>query len=156
MANGNAPTACDHFTVPAPLASVIVSTYNQPAWLALCLSGFAHQDRHDFELIVVDDGSCAETRALLAARRAGLPFHLQHVWQEDRGFRKCRALNLGILAARSDYLVFTDGDCVPRRDFVSAHLRLRARGSQCTGGLNGCNHRLPLAASAIFDGTPDR
>ena len=133
--------------MPAPVASVIVSTYNQPRWLALCLDGFAAQDRHDFEMIVVDDGSRDDTRTLLDARRSGLPFPLRHLWQEDRGFRKCRALNLGIADARSDYLVFTDGDCVPRRDFVSAHLRLREPGRYLGGGY--C--KLPLGVSERID-----
>ncbi len=134
--------------MPLPIASVIVSTYNQPAWLALCVAGLAHQDRHDFELVVVDDGSRDETRQLLDSLRPGLPFPLRHVWQEDDGFRKCRALNLGILDARSDYLVFTDGDCVPRRDFVSAHLRLREPGRYLGGGY--C--KLPKAVSDRIDG----
>ncbi len=131
----------------APTASVIVSTYNQPGLLQRCLAGFAHQDRADFELIVVDDGSGDETRALIEMNRAKLPFTLSHAWQEDQGFRKCRALNLGILAARSDYLVFTDGDCVPRHDFVSAHLRLREPGRFLGGGY--C--KLPQDVSTRID-----
>ncbi len=127
--------------------SVIVSTYNQPDWLEKVLLGYACQDRHDFELVVADDGSAVATRQRIDAWRARLPFPVRHVWQEDNGFRKCRALNLAILASSGEYLVFSDGDCVPRDDFVSAHLRERAPGRYLSGGY--C--KLPMALSRRID-----
>jgi glycosyltransferase involved in cell wall biosynthesis len=119
---------------PAPTASVLISTYNQPEWLRKCLLGYAHQDRRDFELVIADDGSGPDTRALIDALRPQLPFRLEHVWQEDDGFRKCRILNRAIQAAGADYLIFSDGDCIPRADFVAQHLRLRERGRYLGGG----------------------
>ena len=123
--------------------SVIFSTYNQPEWLRKTLLGFAAQDRHDFEVVVADDGSRDETRELLEGLRPSLPFQLQHVWQADEGFQKCRILNKAIRASRSDYLLFTDGDCIPRRDFVSSHLRLREPGRFLSGGY----FKLPMSIS---------
>lgn len=123
--------------------SIIVSTYNHPEWLEKALLGYAAQDRRDFEMIVADDGSGSDTRARLEALRPQLPFPVVHVWQEDEGFRKCRALNLAVLAATGDYLIFSDGDCIPRSDFVSAHLREREPGRFLSGGY--C--KLPLALS---------
>lgn len=130
-----------------PSASVILSTYNQPEWLALSLYGYACQDRLDFELIVADDGSAAPTQSLLERLRGELPFPLRQVWQEDLGFRKCRILNRAIEAARSDYLIFSDGDCIPRADFVSQHLRLREPGRYLAGGY--C--KLDARVSATID-----
>ena len=117
-----------------PVASLIISTYNHPDWLQRCLWGYACQDRHDFEVILADDGSGAQTRELIQAMQPQLPFVLRHVWHEDNGFRKCTILNRGIEAAQSDYLVFSDGDCVPRADFVSQHLRLREPSRYLGGG----------------------
>ena len=71
-----------------PTASVIFTTYNQPEWLEKVLLGFAAQDRHDFEVIVADDGSGEPTRERIERLRPGLPFPLRHLWQEDDGFRK--------------------------------------------------------------------
>lgn len=118
----------------APVASVIVSTYNQAALLEHCLWGYAQQDRLDFELVVADDGSSEETTERLDRLRPEMPFVLKHVWQSDRGSRKCRILNRAILVAAADYLLFSDGACVPRRDFVSQHLRLREPGRFLGGG----------------------
>ncbi|MEN5116540.1 glycosyltransferase family 2 protein [Luteimonas sp. TWI662] len=130
-----------------PAASLIISTYNHPDWLQRCLWGYAAQDRLDFELIVVDDGSGAPTRALIEAMAPTLPFPLRHVWHEDAGFRKCTILNRGIEAAHADYLIFSDGDCVPRADFVSQHLRLREPGRYLGGGY--C--KLPMDLSLKID-----
>lgn len=124
-------------------ASIILSTYNHPDWLEKALVGWACQDVQDFEVVLADDGSGPETRARIDTLRPQLPFPLRHVWQEDQGFRKCRALNLAVRAASTDYLVFSDGDCIPRADFLSVHLRERAPGYFLSGGY--C--KLPLALS---------
>ncbi|HEX7050519.1 MAG TPA: glycosyltransferase family 2 protein [Longimicrobiales bacterium] len=116
------------------LVSVIITTYNQPAWLEKCLSGFARQTLREFEILVADDGSGPETRAMIEAMRpvVGVPVH--HIWHADRGFRKCTILNAAILASRGDYLVFTDGDCIPRRDFLAVHRALAEPGRFLSGG----------------------
>jgi glycosyltransferase involved in cell wall biosynthesis len=115
-------------------ASVIFTTYNQPAPLERVLWGYAVQTRRDFEVIVADDGSGPETRALIDRVRAESGLDLVHVWHEDRGFRKTEILNLAIRAARSGYLVFSDGDCIPRADFVDTHVRLAEPGRFLSGG----------------------
>jgi len=128
-------------------ASVIFTTYNQPEWLEKVLRGFAAQSRLDFEVIVADDGSRCDTRERIERLRPLLPMPLRHLWQPDDGFRKCEALNKAIAASASDYLIFTDGDCVPRRDFVATHLRLREPGRFLSGGY----HKLPMDTSTSID-----
>ncbi|MDP9348746.1 MAG: glycosyltransferase, partial [Gemmatimonadota bacterium] len=115
-------------------ASVVLTTYNQPRQLELVLRGYAVQTRRDFQVVVADDGSGEETREVLERLRRETGLDLLHVWHEDRGFRKCTILNRAILAASGDYLVFSDGDCIPRRDFVEAHLRLAEPGRFLSGG----------------------
>lgn len=124
-------------------ASVIFTTYNQPDWLEKVLLGLAVQDRQDFEVVVADDGSRGDTGERIERLRPRLPFALRHLWQPDQGFRKCEALNAAIVASHADYLVFTDGDCLPRRDFIATHLRLRGEGRFLSGGY----HKLPMATS---------
>lgn len=127
-------TGRPHSDAEKPMASVIISTYNSPDWLEKVLTGYFHQDRRDFEIIIADDGSREDTRARIDSLRKNASVPIIHVWQKDDGFRKCRILNKSVLHARSDYLIFTDGDCVPRRDFVSTHLAAAQPGYYVSGG----------------------
>ena len=108
--------------------AVIVTTYNRPDALAAVLEGFCHQSDQDFELIVADDGSTNETMKVVETYQRPSLFSLRHVWQEDRGFRAAAIRNQAIAATTAEYLIFTDGDCVPSRDFVHAHKRLAEPG----------------------------
>jgi glycosyltransferase involved in cell wall biosynthesis len=130
-------------------ASVIFSTYNSPRALELVLWGFASQSARGFQVVVADDGSGDETREVIGRVRAEAGLDLLHVWHEDDGFRKTEILNRAILASRGDYLVFTDGDCIPRSDFVATHLRLARPGRFLSGGYL----KLPEEVSAAI--TPD-
>jgi len=113
--------------------SVVISTYESPEWLEKVLWGYMNQSHRDFELVVADDGSSPATAQLLKQYRSpGFP--VRHVWQEDAGFRKSRILNKAILAARASYLVFSDGDCIPRADFLAVHASLARRGQFLSGG----------------------
>ena len=123
--------------------SVVLSTCNQPAWLEKVLWGYEAQDSKDFELIVADDGSRKETYDMLQRVVPQLSYQVKHVWHEDKGFRKCDILNKGILAVQTDYLLFSDGDCIPRKDFVSTHLSLRRKGRFLSGGY----HKLSMDLS---------
>lgn len=113
--------------------SVIISTYNSPSWLEKTLWGFFHQSRADFELLIADDGSRPETLERLRALARRSPVPLAHVWQVDDGFQKCRILNKALAVARGERILLTDGDCIPRRDFVDVHTRLAEPGHFLTG-----------------------
>ena len=123
--------------------SVIVTTYNSPAWLEKVLWGYSQQTHKAFELIIGDDGSGPETRALLDRMRAETDLQIRHIWQEDDGFRKCRILNKCIEQAQHDYLVFSDGDCIPRPDFLAVHAAEAEPGRFLSGGY----HKLPMSTS---------
>ena len=123
--------------------SVIITTYNQPEQLEKVMWGYAGQTYSDFELIVADDGSGPATTDVIDRVAAATGLEVLHVWHEDRGFRKTEILNRAILAAGGDYLVFSDGDCIPRDDFVAVHARLAAPRCFLSGGYI----KLPAEAS---------
>jgi len=108
--------------------AVIVTTYNRPDALAAVLEGFCVQSDQEFSLVVADDGSTKDTAEVVQrfAQRDGMA--LTHVWQEDRGFRAAAIRNRAVASTNADYIVFTDGDCVPSRDFVKAHKTLAEPG----------------------------
>jgi len=131
---------------PRLAVSLVFSTYESPAWLEKTLWGMIEQTHEPFEIIVADDGSTASTRAVIDAYRGefearGVP--LRHEWQPDEGFRKCRILNRAILAATHDYVVFTDGDCILRADFLAVHAARSERGRW----LSGSYYKLPMSTS---------
>lgn len=113
--------------------AVVITTYNRPDALRAVLDGYGAQDTADFELIVADDGSTPETRAVVEDRSIELRAPVTHVWQEDRGFRAAAIRNRAVARTNADYIVFTDGDCVPPCDFVAAHRRLAERGRFVAG-----------------------
>jgi glycosyltransferase involved in cell wall biosynthesis len=108
--------------------TVILTTYNRPDALAAVLEGYFAQRGHDFDLIVADDGSTDETRRLIQDHARRAPFRIEHVWQEDRGFRAAAARNRALAATTSDYVIFSDGDCVPPPEFVGRHRALAEPG----------------------------
>lgn len=123
--------------------SVVISTYNSPKWLEKVLWGYSIQSHQDFEIIIADDGSGDETRQLIDRFCKNTTMSIQHVWHSDNGFQKCRILNRAIMAATHDYIVFSDGDCIPRRDFLSVHANQALPGHYLSGGY----HKLPMVTS---------
>lgn len=122
---------------------IIISTYNNPVWLEKVLWGYECQSYKNFEIVIADDGSTDETRHLIDKFQQQTSLHIKHVWQKDDGFQKCRILNKAILAAESEYLIFTDQDCIPRQDFVETHRHYSEKGYFLSAG----NVKLPLSIS---------
>lgn len=123
--------------------SIIISTYNSEEWLSKALLGYSLQTEKDFEIVVADDGSSSSTSDVISSFQGKFQHPIVHVWQEDNGFQKTKILNKAILKSNSDYLLFTDGDCIPRKDFVAAHLKYRQKGYFLSGGY----FKLPISIS---------
>lgn len=133
-----------------PQATVIVTTYRSPNYLRRVLQGFCQQSTFDFEVIVGEDGRTEATRAVVDQCATQACFSIHYLPQTRRGFGKTRILNRAIQASGGAYLIFTDGDCVPRFDFVQHHLSLARPGRFLSGGC--C--RLPRAlTNGILTGT---
>jgi hypothetical protein len=125
--------------------AVVVTTYNRPDALDAVLGAYAHQSDTAFELIVADDGSTAETTKLVRRFAARAPFEVSHVWQEDQGFRAAAIRNRAVAAARAEYIIFTDGDCV-RRAPSYQHRRLAEPGWFLAGNRVLLSERFTRAA----------
>ena len=109
-------------TQKKPSCSLIVSTYNRPEALRLSLESVARQTVFPDEVLVADDGSGAETRALIDKLQATLPSPLRHIWHEDKGFRLAEIRNRAIAEARGEYIVQMDGDIILEQHFIEDHL----------------------------------
>ncbi|MBX3325293.1 MAG: glycosyltransferase family 2 protein [Nitrospira sp.] len=108
--------------------ALVVTTYNRPDALGAVLEGYCRQSDQDFELVVADDGSKEDTADVVRQFAQRAPFRLTHVWHEDRGFRAAAIRNRAVASTGADYIVFTDGDCVPSCDFVRVHKQLAEPG----------------------------
>jgi glycosyltransferase involved in cell wall biosynthesis len=107
--------------------AVIVTTYNRPDALAAVLAGYRAQSDRDFEMIVADDGSTAETAGVInEAQKGGIK--IGHVWHEDQGFRAAAIRNRAVAQTAADYIIFSDGDCIPLPGFVARHRRMAEKG----------------------------
>lgn len=108
--------------------TVVISTYNHARPLELCLTGFRNQTTPPGEILIADDGSGPETRALIERLLPTLSCPTRHLWHEDKGFRKNIILNRALAQAKGDYLVLTDADCIPHPCYVEDHAALAESG----------------------------
>ena len=113
--------------------SLLITTYNWPQALALVLESVRRQSRLPDEVLIADDGSRDDTRALLEQIARDFPVALRHVWQPDDGFRAARSRNRAIAAAGGEYIVILDGDMVIHRHFIADHVAAAQRGSFVQG-----------------------
>ena len=107
------------------------------------LWGLHYQSFQDFEIIVADDGSTDETRERIKKFESETGRTIKHVWQPDEGFQKTRILNKALVESEGEYIVFTDGDCVMRSDFLAVHAFYRQTGYFLSGGY----FKLPMKTS---------
>ena len=114
-------------------ASLFVSTYNMPKHLELVCAGLERQSTNDFEVYFCDDGSGSDTAKIISNFKSHVGFPVHHVWQENRGFRKCAILNTALRQAKGSICIFLDGDCIPHRHFIQDHLNYSEKGYYLAG-----------------------
>jgi cellulose synthase/poly-beta-1,6-N-acetylglucosamine synthase-like glycosyltransferase len=95
--------------------SVILCAHNESYNLSQYLQSLLTQDYPEYEVIVVDDGSEDDTRAVIERYMTRDPrLHMTFVPYGARvGSTKKLALTLAAKAAQYDYLLLTDADCRP-------------------------------------------
>src|SRR5262245_52582764 len=98
----------------APTISVIITTYNQAAYIGEALESVLAQTLQPLEVIVVDDGSTDDT-AEQVARFTG---RIRYIRQKNQGVAGSR--NTGVRAARGELLAFLDGDDVWETEKLAA------------------------------------
>jgi len=132
-----------------PKITVIIATYNKIDWLEKVLYGYSVQTYKDFDIIIADDGSTTETKALIDKFKANYPVNITHAWHEDEGYRRQKILNEAIVMAKNEYILFTDGDCIPREDFIETHAKHAEKGYFLSGGY--CKLNMDLSETISED-----
>jgi len=132
--------------------SLIIPTYEKPGALDQVLRGVQFQSEMPGEILLADDGSGPATLDVYNQWKKILPTPVRHLWQADYGFRKTMILNKSIAAAKGEYIVLLDGDCVPHARFVTDHARLAERKFWVQG--RRCFVQEDAAPAFSADGTP--
>ncbi|MDE6611723.1 MAG: glycosyltransferase, partial [Muribaculaceae bacterium] len=130
-----------------PFFSVIVPVYNRPAEVAdLCESLLAQTDS-DFELVIVEDGSTIDCRAVVGDA-AGRGLDVQYFYKDNEG--RSIARNYGLERARGDYFLFFDSDCViPPGYIATVKAALAERPFDCFGGPDAAHESFSDIQKAI-------
>lgn len=90
-----------------PRVSILIPTYNRAAYLSEAIQSALAQTFHDIQVIVVDDGSTDNTRAIV---RAIADARVRYMYQENRGVSA--ALNTAWRAAQSEFVAMLGSDDV--------------------------------------------
>ncbi len=102
--------------------SVLIPTYNRAADLRGTLESMARlAPGEPWELIVIDNNSHDETRAVALEAAKGFPVELRYEFEPEQG--RCAALNRGIRASRGEIIVTTDDDVRVEADWLSQAAR---------------------------------
>jgi hypothetical protein len=91
---------------PIPLVSVVVNNYNYGRFLREAIDSALAQSYSKIEVIVVDDGSTDESRAVIGSYRGSITA----IMQPNGG--QASALNSGFAASRGEIVIFLDADDV--------------------------------------------
>ncbi len=114
--------------------SVIISYYKNIENLKLILKALDNQNENNFEAIISEDDNNKDTLSFIEENKHNYSFHIQHLHQkEDTGFRKNEMLNKSIMSAKSNFIAFIDGDCVPHKYFVKEYIKNLKKGTFMSG-----------------------
>lgn len=86
--------------------TVMTPTFNRAHTLSKVYESLCAQTFHDFEWIIVDDGSTDATKELVSAWKAFFP--IRYFWKPNGG--KHTAMNRGISEAKGEFALFADSD----------------------------------------------
>jgi glycosyltransferase involved in cell wall biosynthesis len=109
-----------------PSVAVVVTTYNNPKSLELCLMSFLNQTYKNFDLFIADDGSGDDTRDIISKIKRDFNFPLIHVWHPDEGYRKSKINNTvfrQIDPKKHPVVICVDHDVIVHHRFVEDHFR---------------------------------
>ena len=107
--------------------SVIVPTYNRSAVLARCLEALAGQDcgLDRFEVIVSDDGSTDDTRAVVSrVTSSGARPRVRYLYQSNAGANAAR--NAALAVAEAGVVLLINDDTIAAPGMIGEHLAAHA------------------------------
>ena len=97
-------------------SSFIIPVYNRPDEVDELLDSLTRQVFHDFEVIVVEDGSAVPCQEVVNKYADRLAIH--YYYKENSGPGQTR--NYGVERASGEYMLILDSDCILPEDYLQA------------------------------------
>lgn len=102
-------------------ATILIATYNRAALLGETLDSLRRlrvSPGRQWEVLVIDNNSTDDTRAVVERRAAGFPVPLRYLFEGRQG--RSRALNAGIAASDGEVIAMTDDDVIVDERWLDA------------------------------------
>ncbi|HUO06529.1 MAG TPA: glycosyltransferase [Candidatus Binataceae bacterium] len=117
-----------------PMVSVVICAYNAERTMRACLESLRKLDYPNFEVVIVDDGSRDRTAEI------SMDFpEFRLIRQPNKGLSTAR--NVGMHAARGEFIAYTDSDCVVDPHWLTLMVRsIEEHGFDGCGGPNYAPH----------------
>lgn len=128
--------------------ALLISTYNWKEALDLIFKSILEQTKMPDEILIADDGSREDTKALIIEFSKSIAIPVKHFWQEDLGFRKSKILNIAVANTKADYIIQIDGDCILNKNFIKDHTNEASKNTYLYGSRVNV---LPNYVSTVFD-----
>jgi len=95
------------------MVSIIILSYNSAKFIQPCLESIVSQDNHDFEIIVVDNGSKDNTLLLIKKDYPDVK-----IIENKENLGACIARNRGIDISKGEWILTLDCDIILEKDFL--------------------------------------
>ena len=99
------------------MITVLTPTYNRSKTLVRLYQSLQEQTVHDFEWLIIDDGSSDNTEEILEIFKQDTKFPIRTIYQKNSG--KHVAINSGVVVANGDWIFIVDSDDALSSDAVS-------------------------------------
>ncbi|MEP6878090.1 MAG: glycosyltransferase family A protein [Nitrosospira sp.] len=104
-----------------PILSAVICTYNRASLLAKVLDSLCQQTlpAHNFEVVIINDGSVDDTEAVVAAYASRLS--LRYIYQRNAGLASAK--NHGLFASCGEVVLFLDDDDIAKETLLEEHVK---------------------------------
>lgn len=120
----------------APKVSIIVPVYNRETMIEECINSILQSEFHDFEVIIIDDGSTDGT-SQICRRMADSDNRIKYVYQHNGGVSAAR--NHGLKLCQGEWVTFVDSDDI----ILPFHLNVINMANDANMLMTDCAYSLP-------------
>lgn len=140
--------------------SLIIPVYKNIIFLDMVIESLKIQSYKEFELIITEDAAEEEMKKYIDKKKEELTFSVTHITQEDKGYRRNKALNNGLRIAKGRLIIVIDGDCMVHPKFIEEYIKAYNEGDCFIGRRQELgprysekiikNHKVKLSFLEIF------